>query len=175
MQVTDKKISKVYEGKVIEGKGQFFNFYLEGGKNKYGYFVGKGKVAPNEGMRIAVMEWEVKQEGQYTNNHVTKLVWMGADQPVISAKNPTGIDKSSPYWFIFSYLKDVEVKLIEKGESEFKTLLEIGLHVASVSLDVLNFIEDPTHRIPKPEPEPEKKDLNTQVEEHDPLGDEIPY
>jgi len=174
MQVTDKKISKVYEGKVIEGKGQFYNFYLEGGKKKYGYFVGKGKVAPNEGMRVALLEYETTQDGEYENNKVTKLVWMGADQPTVSGKSSTASagDKNSPIWFCLSYAKDIQVAMIAQGFYEpAKTLEQLALETAQVAVDMLRFIQHPVSL--KTEEKP--KDLIEQALQHDSLGEDIPY
>jgi hypothetical protein len=172
-QITDKVISKVYEGKVLEGKGQYFNFYLEGGKKKYGYFVAKGKVAPNEGMKIAVMEYETKQDGEYENNKVTKLVWMGADQPTVSAKSTTASagDKASPIWFCLSYAKDLEVALIQAGKSEFDSLQQIGLHVSSVAIDMLRFIQNPAELMPKDKP----VDIIKEAQESNILDEPIPF
>ena len=172
-QITDKVISKVYEGKVLEGKGQYFNFYLEGGKKKYGYFVGKGKVAPNEGMKIAVMEYETKQDGEYENNKVTKLVWMGADQPTVSAKSSTSNagDKNSPIWFCLSYAKDLEVALIQAGKSEFDSLQQVGLHVASVAVDMLRFIQNPAELVPKDKP----KDMIEEALNAGPDDSNVPF
>jgi hypothetical protein len=145
-QITDKVISKVYEGKVLEGKGQFFNFYLQGGQKKYGYFVGKGKTAPSEGMKIAMMEYETKQEGEYENNKVTKLVWMGAGTPTVSAKTPEAgkMDKNNPLWFCMSYAKDIQVARIHTGQSDLNFALEDHcLEVAKCAIDMLRFVEHP--------------------------------
>jgi len=174
MQVTDKKISKVYEGKVIENKGQFYNFYLEGGKKKYGYFVGKGKVAPSEGMRVALLEYETTQDGEYENNKVTKLVWMGADQPTVSGKSSTASagDKNSPIWYCLSYAKDLQVAMIAQGFYEpAKTLEQLALETAQVAVDMLRFIQNPVSL--KTEEKP--KDLIEQALQHDSLGEDIPY
>lgn len=176
MQVTDKKISKVYEGKVIEGKGQFFNFYLEGGKKKYGYFVGKGKAAPTEGMRIALLEYETTQDGEYENNKVTKLVWMGADQPTVSGKSSTANagDKNSPIWFCLSYAKDLQVAMINQGFYEAsKSLEQIAFDTVIVAVDMLRFVQNPISLKPKTDEKP--KDPIEQAQEHDSLGEDIPY
>jgi hypothetical protein len=172
-QITDKVISKVYEGKVIEGKGQFFNFYLQGGKKKYGYFVGKGKVFPSEGMKIAVMEYETSQDGEYENNKVTKLVWMGADQPTVSAKSTTASagDKNSPIWFCLSYAKDLQCSMIATGKAKDGDLMQLGLETAMCAIDMLRFIQNPAELMPKEKP----KDMIEEALNAGPDDSNIPF
>ncbi|MEO5368299.1 MAG: hypothetical protein H7831_18470 [Magnetococcus sp. WYHC-3] len=176
-QITDKKISKVYEGKVIEGKGQYFNLYLEGGKNKYGYFVAKGKTAPAEGMKIALMEWETTEKDGYTNNKVTKLVWLGADHPTVSGKAPDSrlADKNSPIWFCLSYAKDLQAARIQTGQTDpNKSLEELGLEVALVAVDMLRFIEHPVD-LAKDKKVDTEHDAIAEAQAADVSEDDIPF
>lgn len=177
-QITDKKISKVYEGKVIEDKGQFFNLYLEGGKNKYGYFVAKGKTAPVEGMKVALMEWDTTEKDGYTNNKITKLVWMGADHPTVSGKAPESrlADKNSPVWFCTSYAKDLQVARIQTGQTDpNKTLEELVLEVSIVAVDMLRFIEHHVDLAKENKVEGEGRDLIAEAQATDVSDDEIPF
>lgn len=76
-RLLDFIITKVYEGK--SGKGKYgpwtaYNFYTDKtGKEKFSYFWGEGKTILVNDMRVAYMEYEVKQDGQYTNLNVKKL------------------------------------------------------------------------------------------------------
>lgn len=76
-EVKNIKISKVFEGK--SGKREkkawtVYNLYFVGSENKYGYFGGKGKIVPTEGMQIASMEYEITEKDGYTNHIITKMV-----------------------------------------------------------------------------------------------------
>jgi len=149
--VSNKSISKTYVGKEIEGKGHFVNFYLEGGKKKFGYFVGKGKRSPKEGDKLALVEWEEVQDGQFTNNKVKKLVWVGGDDAPAKADSKP-VDKNSPVWFCLSYAKDIQAVRLEKGMvAPDLTLIEIMGEVVDAAQAML-------YRIDGKKTEEKKKD-----------------
>lgn len=75
-------ISKVWQGKSGEGKygpWQAYNFKVEGHDEKFGYFQSGSKPVPQEGMLLEVLQYETKQNGQYTN-HDVKLMQVAQGQ-----------------------------------------------------------------------------------------------
>jgi hypothetical protein len=145
------------------------------GKKKYGYFVAKGKTAPSEGMKVALLEYETKQDGEYENNKVTKLVWMGAGTPTVSAKAEVGkMDKNSPLWFCMSYAKDIQVARIQTGQSDLNFALEDHcLEVAKCAIDMLRFVEHPIEMAKDLGIETEKDPIEKALTEVD--DSEIPF
>ena len=83
-QATNVTISKLFKGK--SGKGDYgpwqaWDVYFEGSENKYSYFSGGKKPEPVKGMKVAFMEFDVKQKGEYTNRTITKMVISAASAP----------------------------------------------------------------------------------------------
>lgn len=75
-------ISKVWRGKSGEGKygpWQAYNFKVEGHEDKFGYFQSGSKPVPQEGMLLEVLQYETRQNGQYTN-HDVKLMQVAQGQ-----------------------------------------------------------------------------------------------
>jgi hypothetical protein len=121
--ITDKVIGKVYKGKSGEseyGPWQIWNFYLKGGKQKYSYFEKDGLI-PQEGMKVVVMDYEVKQSGEFTNYNVKRLSIddghrTDAFQP-IEKTAPKIYDSSinsdlGPVSMYVSYYKDIVLGLL---------------------------------------------------------------
>jgi len=175
MQLKDKVISKVYPGKVLEGKGQFFNFYLANGTKKYGWFAKKGSTIPDRGMFIALMEFEEVQQGEYLNNKVKSIVWKGMMEKgsKVPDKFNAGI-KDHPIWFCVSYCKDLEVARLHGMGSEQlsqQTLKSLAMEVSEAALDMYDRLQ-----APKSAPEANEEEPPPQEEESPPEEqDEIPY
>jgi hypothetical protein len=167
--IQDKEISKTYE-KVVEGKGTFSNFYLVGGAKKFSLFVTKGKTIPKSGMRVALLEWEEVQEGEYLNNKVKNIVWMGAsEQATGKSTTASAGDRNSPIYFCLSYAKDLQVALIAAGKAKDGDLMQLGLETAMVAIDMLRFIQNPADLVPKEKPkEPEAQEPGI-------LDEQIPF
>jgi hypothetical protein len=166
--IQDKEISKTYEKETA--KGIFCNFYLVGGAKKYSLFVPKGKTIPKSGMRVALMEWEEVQEGEYLNNKVKNIVWMGAsEQATGKSTTASAGDRNSPIYFCLSYAKDLQIALIAAGKAKDGDLMQLGLETAMVAIDMLRFIQNPVELAPKEKPkEPEAQEPGI-------LDEQIPF
>ena len=129
--LTDVEISKVYEGK--SGEGEFgkwtaYNFYIEGDERKFSWFKSDSKpTMPVQGMRIKLMEYAVKQSGEYTNYNVSRIVLQEKQPETIE---PSGLKKHTPQksgrdsslTMYISYAKDLVCKMMELNPSAFDSL-----------------------------------------------------
>lgn len=168
--IQDKEISKTYEKETA--KGIFCNFYLVGGAKKYSLFVPKGKTIPKSGMRVALMEWEEVQEGEYLNNKVKNIVWMGAsEQATGKSTTASAGDRNSPIYFCLSYAKDLQVALIAAGKAKDGDLMQLGLETAMAAIDMLRFIQNPAEMAKGAKEKPKEPEL----QEPGILDEQIPF
>jgi len=96
-QATNVTISKVYKGKSginLRGPWQAYNLYFEGSTNKYSYFGNKNNPVPVVGLKLASIEYDVVQEGQYTNRNIKKMV---LDQTEKSQGGPQATNGNKAY------------------------------------------------------------------------------
>lgn len=149
-QLTDFRITKAYEGKSGEGKygpWTIYNFYTDKTeKERFSYFGGKGKIIPMDGMEIAYMEYETKQDGDYTNYDVKKLVPKEdkiTPEAIPNAKEDQGpipqtpINKSVSMYD--AYMKDIAVAIITVGGNlETADLDSIAKRIGRAGLIMMN-------------------------------------
>jgi len=119
--LTNVEISKVYEGKSGEseyGPWTAYNFYVKGYDHKFGYFQKDGGLAPAKGMKILMLEYEIKQRGEYTNYDVKRIellkdISTDTLNPPQTAPGPHGkTQRDSNVTMFISYAKDLMVALL---------------------------------------------------------------
>lgn len=140
-KLTNVVVRDAYEGKrgVSKfGPWQAWNVYLQGYEEKFGYFE-KDNIVPFAGMEIALLEYEVEQNGEYTNYTIkkmvpTQLVVSGAlpvpgSKPVSTSKPAVksgisgglpSVNESKPVLMCTSYVKDIMVELIQVDDNLYR-------------------------------------------------------
>ena len=152
-QLNDFTITKVYEGK--SGTSQYgdwvaYNFYTnQTGDKKFGWFGGGKKITPIQGMQIAYMEYQVVQDGEYTNNKVSKLVVKeGQPKPAPQQNNNNIPASDGPRSMYVSYAKDIAVAMIAADEDlvnlaeNCRIVAEGGDRLMNHRLDVLKNVPE---------------------------------
>ena len=154
-------ITKVFKGKSGEGKygpWQGYNFYIDDPdwkEQKFSYLQSGKKPVPEEGMKVD-LEFETKQNGEYTNYDVKKLSAAGSGEkpkpkPAGKATSPgtgngdngksaagpgptstNGHDKNSCWWFCLSYAKDVVISRKEEPRITLEDAANLILQMADV-------------------------------------------
>ena len=173
-------ITKVFKGKSGEGKygpWQGYNFYVDDPDwkdQKFSYLQSGRKPVPEEGMKVD-LEFETKQNREYTNYDVKKLSPAGsgekpkpkpagakpATQPGTgnggngkSAAGPgptNGHDKNSCWWFCLSYAKHV----VKEYDMEIPEATEKILHMAD---QFFTHVPGSTAKGSKPATQPAKQE-----------------
>lgn len=135
-QLKNVTISKAYKGKSGVSKfgpWQAWSVYIVDCEAKFDYFE-KGGIVPCDGMTVDVLEYEIKQNGEYTNYDIKKLV--PRDMPVstrpaagalpVPGHMPaqravsvgSGAEESKRLLMCTSYVKDIIVELLKKQKLE---------------------------------------------------------
>lgn len=121
---TDVEITKVYEGK--SGEGEYgpwtaYNFYVKDDERKFSWFKSDSKpIMPVKGMQIKLMEYVVKQSGEYTNYNVSRIILHGdahkkaETRELVDNKKfvPQKSSRNSSLTMYISYAKDLLVALM---------------------------------------------------------------
>jgi len=168
-QLTNVTIQRVYEGKTgtntkPDGSSwdwTAYNFYLDGDREnrKFGYFQSGNKPVPLPGMNITLLEYDISQEGQYTNYKVSKMMLAQGAERTTSLAQTTQTraqteDRRDLSMYV-SYAKDI---LIAKGGSD--SLEQDCIDIANAGLRMWGIIHEVDSKA-----EPDVKDLtdNTQT------------
>lgn len=151
-------ISKAYKGKSGVSKfgpWQAWSIYLVDCEAKFDYFE-KGGIVPCDGMVVNTFEYEIKQNGEYTNYNIKKLV--PRDMPVstrsadgalpvpghIPAQQVvsigSGAEESKRLLMCTSYVKDIMVELLKKETSKVD-MNSLGVLIDEVAKGGLRLVE----------------------------------
>jgi len=167
-QLTNVTIQRVYEG--VSGTNTkpdgsswdwtAYNFYLDGdGENrKFGYFQSGNKPVPLPGMNITLLEYDISQDGEYTNHNVKKMTLaQGTEKTTPLAQATMGAqtaDKRELSMYV-SYAKDI---LIARGGSD--SLEQDCIDAANAGLRMWGIIHKVDSKV-----EPDVKDLTDNTQE----------
>ena len=185
-QLKNVTISKAYKGKAGVNKfgpWQAWSVYLLNCEAKFDYFE-KGGIVPCDGMVIDVLEYEIKQNGEYTNYDIKRLVPRNTGQAIPSAVPTVNVgsvrgslgpvgpvgpvaskqEENKRLLMCTSYVKDIMVELIKKGDS----LNSLDMLVEAVASGGLKLVEKLTV-LP-----PEKREAEKAKEGTPPPGPPMP-
>lgn len=143
-KMTNVVISNAERGKSGQaswGSWQAWSVYFVGVEPKFDYFE-KDNIVPFTGMSVELVEYEVKQDGQYTNYKIKKMVPAkltgpnpatvpantGTSKPMIPVANRFEMDKRLT--MCTSYAKDLMIQMLVSGDSsyrdaEFSTIIDL--------------------------------------------------
>ena len=158
-QLKNVTISKAYKGKAGVNKfgpWQAWSVYIVGVEPKFDYFE-KGGIIPYDGMVLDMLEYEIKQNGEYTNYDIKRLVprdtgraipaaipTVGAG-PVQGSLSPVGPvvskqEENKRLLMCTSYVKDLMVELVKKETSNVD-MNSLGVLIDEVASGGLRLVE----------------------------------
>jgi len=148
----DTKITKVYKGPDGDseyGHWQVYNLYFDkGDKNKFGYMQSGKKPIPIEGMQIKHVEYEIEQDGKYTNYKIKKLEPAEDESEPISEPTQKHIQPQSngnkDASFYIAYAKDIVIAQMQINSDAFKHkhLIDISKDVVEAGLLMLDIVNN---------------------------------
>jgi hypothetical protein len=154
-QLIDKEISKIFKGKAGEKDGrpwQIWDVYFKGDdKTKFTYFQSGKKGPPEVGMKFVLVEYDEEKKGQYTNRTITKLTFKEEEGPKEQSQGktesggggPASMGKDNAFWFVLSYVKDLQVARINRfPDSSVALLKDLVKETFDEAKNLMQYIKD---------------------------------